>query len=551
MNLNNTPQLSIITINRNDAQGLEKTLESIWKKQSFKDFEHIIIDGASTDNSINIIKKYASHLSYWVSEPDKGIYNAMNKGIIKAKGNYLLFLNSGDWLENDILARVFKENFTEDIVYADLYQYHNADDIQISPYPDKLTLPFIYNYSLGHPSTFIKRELFKNMLYEEKYRIISDWAFFIKQILLFNRTTKHLNFAVSYFNVYGISSDPKSGNLIMQERSDFFKNNFPYLISEFYQNHTTLQEKVRTQEQALDILSKTKTIEMNLNNTPQLSIITINRNDAQGLEKTLESIWKKQSFKDFEHIIIDGASTDNSINIIKKYASHLSYWVSEPDKGIYNAMNKGIIKAKGNYLLFLNSGDWLENDILARVFKENFTEDIVYADLYQYHNADDIQISPYPDKLTLPFIYNYSLGHPSTFIKRELFKNMLYEEKYRIISDWAFFIKQILLFNRTTKHLNFAVSYFNVYGISSDPKSGNLIMQERSDFFKNEFPYLISEFYQNHTTLQEKVKTQEQALDILSKHRVQQLIDTVWIQRKARQYIKFLFLIERFLKRKR
>ena len=133
MNLNNTPQLSIITINRNDAQGLEKTLESIWKKQSFKDFEHIIIDGASTDNSINIIKKYASHLSYWVSEPDKGIYNAMNKGIIKAKGNYLLFLNSGDWLENDILARVFKENFTEDIVYADLYQYHNADDIQISP----------------------------------------------------------------------------------------------------------------------------------------------------------------------------------------------------------------------------------------------------------------------------------------------------------------------------------------------------------------------------------------------------------------------------------
>ena len=109
MNLNNMTQLSIITINKNDAKGLEKTLESIWKKQSFKDFEHIIIDGASTDNSINIIKKYASHLSYWVSEPDKGIYNAMNKGIIKAKGNYLLFLNSGDWLENDILARVFKE----------------------------------------------------------------------------------------------------------------------------------------------------------------------------------------------------------------------------------------------------------------------------------------------------------------------------------------------------------------------------------------------------------------------------------------------------------
>lgn len=72
-----------------------------------------------------------------------------------------MFLNSGDWLENDILARVFKENFTEDIVYADLYQYRNADDIQISPYPDKLTLPFIYNYSLGHPSTLLKENSLK------------------------------------------------------------------------------------------------------------------------------------------------------------------------------------------------------------------------------------------------------------------------------------------------------------------------------------------------------------------------------------------------------
>ena len=72
-------------------RGLEKTLESIWKKQSFKDFEHIIIDGASTDNSINIIKKYASHLSYWVSEPDKGIYNAMNKGLLKLKATIFCF----------------------------------------------------------------------------------------------------------------------------------------------------------------------------------------------------------------------------------------------------------------------------------------------------------------------------------------------------------------------------------------------------------------------------------------------------------------------------
>ena len=94
------PQLSIITINRNDAKGLEHTLKSVWKMQTFKDFEHIIIDGASCDGSVDVIKKYATKLAYWISEPDKGVYNAMNKGIVKAQGEYLLFLNSGDWLEN-------------------------------------------------------------------------------------------------------------------------------------------------------------------------------------------------------------------------------------------------------------------------------------------------------------------------------------------------------------------------------------------------------------------------------------------------------------------
>lgn len=284
---------------------------------------------------------------------------------------------------------------------------------------------------------------------------------------------------------------------------------------------------------------------------PRLSIVTINKNNDKGLEKTIKSVWERQTFDNFEHIVIDGASSDNSVDVIRKYEMKITYWISELDEGIYDAMNKGIVKSKGDYLLFLNSGDWLEDDILAQVFNEDFNEDIVYANLYHYRKVDDIELCIYPDKLTLPFILNYSLGHPSTFIKRELFKDMLYEEKYRIISDWVFFIKQILLFNRTTKHLNLAISYFNLYGISSDPKNGNMIIQERSDFFKSGFPHLISDFfYQDHIMLQEKCRAQEQALNILSKCRIQQLLGSVWIQRKARQYIKFLFLLEKIYKKK-
>ena len=90
-------KLSIITINLNNASGLEKTIQSVIN-QTYKDFEFIVIDGASTDGSVEVIKKYSSGINYWVSESDTGIYNAMNKGIRKAQGEYCLFLNSADYL---------------------------------------------------------------------------------------------------------------------------------------------------------------------------------------------------------------------------------------------------------------------------------------------------------------------------------------------------------------------------------------------------------------------------------------------------------------------
>lgn len=274
---------------------------------------------------------------------------------------------------------------------------------------------------------------------------------------------------------------------------------------------------------------------------PRLSIITINRNDAQGLERTLRSVWEKQSFKDFEHIIIDGASSDNSISVIEKYESRLTYWISEPDNGVYNAMNKGIVRAQGEYLLFLNSGDWLEDDILLQVFDNSFTEDIVYANLYYAYTENKIVPECYPDKLTVSFLLTRSLGHPSSFIKRKLFAKTLYEEKYRIISDWTFFVRKILLENCTTRHLNLITTYFNAYGMSSDLKNLDLISQERSSFFDHEFPRLISELFHDF-------KVQEQTLNILSKNKNKQLIDSVWIQKRARQYIKMMFVLKKILR---
>ena len=93
-------QLSIITINRNNKTGLEKTIYSV-VNQNYKDYEYIVIDGDSSDGSLEVIKRNEKYFSYWVSEPDSGVYQAMNKGIDRANGEYCLFLNSGDYLKDD------------------------------------------------------------------------------------------------------------------------------------------------------------------------------------------------------------------------------------------------------------------------------------------------------------------------------------------------------------------------------------------------------------------------------------------------------------------
>ena len=109
-------RLSVITINMNNRKGLERTIKSV-VCQIFADFEYIVIDGASVDGSADVIREYADKIHYWISEPDTGIYNAMNKGILQAKGDYCLFLNSGDALyTTTVLEEVFNQNFSEDII---------------------------------------------------------------------------------------------------------------------------------------------------------------------------------------------------------------------------------------------------------------------------------------------------------------------------------------------------------------------------------------------------------------------------------------------------
>lgn len=224
-------KLSIITINLNNVTGLRKTIESV-VSQTFTDYEYIIIDGGSTDGSVDVIKEFVDKITYWVSELDKGIYQAMNKGILRASGEYCLFLNSGDWLiENKVLNEAFIRSNDEDLLYCDSITERGP-----KTQPDNLTLyKFIYG-SLSHPATFIKRKLFNTVgLYNEQNYIVSDWEFFLKLIIYYDFTYRHLPVFLSYHDKNGISSSPTHSSILTKERLDVLKRNLSSFILDDYE----------------------------------------------------------------------------------------------------------------------------------------------------------------------------------------------------------------------------------------------------------------------------------------------------------------------------
>jgi glycosyltransferase involved in cell wall biosynthesis len=201
-------KLSIVTINRNNAKGLQKTIESVLS-QIFSEIEYVIIDGGSTDESVQVIKLYASKISYWVSELDTGIYNAMNKGILNSRGEYLLFLNSGDWLVENVLNDIDIESFNEDIVYGNIIVEYENDLRSVSAGCAKKNLTFydFYNDTIRHQAAFIKRNLLLEAgLYNENYTIISDWLFFVNTIVYGNAKIKYIDVNISHFDAYGIGN---------------------------------------------------------------------------------------------------------------------------------------------------------------------------------------------------------------------------------------------------------------------------------------------------------------------------------------------------------
>lgn len=233
-------KLSIITINFNNKEGLERTFQSVFN-QTYKDFEYIVIDGGSTDGSKELIEKYSDKISYWVSEADNGIYHAMNKGIKVANGEYLLFLNSGDEIFNDhILENVQDQLHTSDIISGNLNIISNEKNT-IGVSSEKITFFQLYRDTIWHPCTFIKRDAFiKTEMYDQSLKICADWKWFFYAIFKHNLSYQKIDIVVSKFYIDGLSSDRKMSAIIIDER----KKTIQELFSNYLNDVETLDQLI-------------------------------------------------------------------------------------------------------------------------------------------------------------------------------------------------------------------------------------------------------------------------------------------------------------------
>lgn len=212
------PILSIITINRNNAAGLEKTVDSVLS-QTNDLCEYIVVDGDSDDESKEIIGLNKDHITKIIIEPNAGIYGSMNIGIRIAKGTYCLFLNSGDWLCENIIKRALNECTGEDIIYFKTILSYPGTIYEEIGYDRQLTLKSFYNSTIGHQTTFIKKSLFERYgFYNEANKLHSDYEFWLKALIQHNCNSRYVDFPLAYYDMTGRTSAPSIASTMEIEK---------------------------------------------------------------------------------------------------------------------------------------------------------------------------------------------------------------------------------------------------------------------------------------------------------------------------------------------
>ena len=228
---------------------------------------------------------------------------------------------------------------------------------------------------------------------------------------------------------------------------------------------------------------------------PKISIITVTYNSEKYLEQTILSVIN-QKYPNLEYIIIDGDSSDRTLEIIKKYEDSITYWVSEKDNGIYDAINKGILVSTGEFIGIINSDDWYEENAFNRILNSICKEEtkIIHGVLRLWDNENIIGLQGY----TSNFLENGMISHPTCFINRHIYFNIsLYDTQYKIAADYDLMLKCFLNNKIKFTHQEHIIANFRLSGISN--KYTKLRRKETNEIMYkykliNKKSYLLNKF---------------------------------------------------------
>lgn len=242
-------KLTIITINYNNANGLKKTIGSV-AAQTSSDFEYLVIDGGSTDESVDVICEFEDHIDQWVSEQDRGIYHAMNKGIALAKGDYCQFLNSGDKLvgpdvTKQMLIEIQRTNGCS-ILIGNMLKELPSGKIYRDKYIENRQ-PTFYDFycgTLNHSPAYIEKSLFNKFgNYDESLQIVSDWKWYLIAVGLNNERVHFIDIDVTLFDMSGISNTRLG--LLNSEKKNVLLQHIPKAILTDYEAYAFQMSQIK------------------------------------------------------------------------------------------------------------------------------------------------------------------------------------------------------------------------------------------------------------------------------------------------------------------
>ncbi|MEH6557745.1 MAG: glycosyltransferase [Oceanicoccus sp.] len=472
-------KISIITPCFNAEKYIEETIESIISQRGDFDIEYIIIDGESTDNTLPIISGYREKIDCGaypircnavsirlLSEIDTGMYDALSKGLSQATGDVIAYQNADDYyLPNafSAVALIFSHYRAIKWLTGVISGYNEDGNICLQKLPFRYHSSYIQQGLYGRELPFIQQEscFWRRALTDEidmKHLSRQQYAgdFYLWSQFSKRHELRIVNVPLSGFRKHGEnkSTDMDSywaefnqcatGTSSKEDETLLLhKKAWSLSTDEILELNPAI---VRLNQPRLKHIKEKSAHTVSNNNRkvqrkPLLTIITVTYNDASGLEKTIPSI-VNQTFDDYEYIVIDGDSTDNTVDLLEAHSQNIDILLSEPDDGIYHAMNKGIRRAQGEWIIFMNAGDYFSDDSTLALTAGRLADDadIIYGDrIYKDRNGNKSLQKAKPIETIfsrMPFC------HQSTFVKSSILKIHPFNLTYKYGADYNFFVEQ-------------------------------------------------------------------------------------------------------------